>query len=655
MYRKRNASSKRAAQQLVAVATLVAGLLVSLAGPIVPSHAQDQVPQPIPVPSPQPPTFPPAVPPGLAAAANVDTASYDLQARWDAPTNQIHGEATISYRNHSADTLGEVWLKLYLNAFRDENTLWMRESSGAHRGSSYDPKQPGWIKVERLQLVDTGEDLLPSTVDPEATVLRVPLPTARAIEPDETIKFSVTWTSQLPRVFARTGVAGDFVMAGQWYPKLAVYDRGAWDSEPWHANADFGSYTLALTVPARYVTGATGTRDSAVNNADGTTTVRYWAESVSDMAWTAWPGYRTVTRVVEAAGRPVELELLAPRSMSVSVDQRYFGTAQQTLDLLGRWFGPYPWPKLTLVVPAPDASGAGGMEYPMFVTLGQQVPAPFGLEAGIHGIEVVTAHEIAHQWVPLQLATNEAREAWLDEGFADYATTRVLGTIYPPDRSLIDAGPVKLGYETLQRTQSLMAAVKQPLTLPSWEYQDFIVYGTTVYSKGTLVLLTLERTFGDEEFLPAMQKYFDRWRWRHPTTIDFQRSLESDLDESLDWFFQPLVYGTGVVEFRIGDTDARRSVVERVGDAAYEVPVDIRLVGGGGDRKFWRGDAARITVQGLPAPLERVEIDPEQTIRVEPNVLDNGREVSPSPVPLITFAARLLGLVQAALAAGLIG
>lgn len=645
---RRSRSTLYGVQSLVVAASLLAGLLVGLGGTAATSHAQTTQP-----------AAPPSRPAAPAAPASVDTASYDLDARWDAATNQIHGSATITYRNHSADTLGEVWLKLYLNAFRDENTLWMRESSGAHRGSSYDPRRPGWIRLERLQLVDTGEDVLPSNVDPAATVLQVPLPTARAIGPGETIRFAVTWTSQLPRVFARTGVAGDFVMAGQWYPKLAVYDRGAWDTEPWHANAeffaDFGSYTLALTVPARYVTGATGTRDSAIVNPDGTMTVRYWAESVSDMAWTAWPGYRTVTRLVEAAGRPVELELLAPRSMSTSVDERYFGTAQQSLDLLGRWFGPYPWPKLTLVVPAPDASGAGGMEYPMLVTLAQPIPAPFGLEQGIRGVEVVTVHEIAHEWVPFQLATNEAREAWLDEGFADYATTRVLGTIYPPDRSLIDVGPVKLGYETLHRTQYLMAAVRQPLARPSWEYDDFIAYGTTAYSKGTLALLTLERTIGEERFLAGMQRYFDRWRWRHPTTPDLQASLEADLGVDLDGFFGPLVYGTGVIENRVAEASAQRAVVERQGDVGAPVPVVLTYVDGSGDRARWSGDSSRMVVQAPRAPLQRIQIDPDQTIRLEPNVLDNGRDVGPSPLPLMTVAARLLGLVQAALVAGMLG
>ncbi len=637
----------------VVMATMLASVLAGLAGPAQPSHAQ--VTQPA-----APPGGPtsPAAPSRPAAPASVDTASYDLDARWDAATNRIHGSASITYRNHSVDTLDEVWLKLYLNAFRDENTPWMRESGGEHRGSGYDPRQPGWIRVERLQLLDTGEDVLPQGVDPGATVLHVPLPTARAVGPGETIRFAVVWTSQLPRVFARTGVADDFVMAGQWYPKLAVYDRGAWDAEPWHANAeffaDFGSYTLTLTVPTGYVSGATGTRDSAVNNADGTTTVRYWAESVSDVAWTAWPGYRTVTTVVEAAGRPVELELLAPREMSMDVDTRFFTSAQQALDMLGRWFGPYPWPRLTLVVPPPNASGAGGMEYPMLVTLGQPIPA-FGLDRGLLGAEVFTVHEIAHQWVPLQLATNEAREAWLDEGFADYATMRVLGTVYGQDRSLLDIGPFKLGYEEVQRIQYLLAGVQQPLAQPSWMYPDLLAYGATVYSKGSLTLLTLERTFGEEAFLAALGAHFDRWRWRHPTTVDLQRSLEGGLGTSLDWFFGPLVYGTGVVEYRIAEASAQRAAVERPGDVAFPVPIALAYADGSGDRERWSGDGPRIVVQATGTGLQQIHVDPDQAIRLEPNVLDNGREVAPSPVPLLTLAARLLGLVQAALLAGMVG
>src|SRR5262249_27658368 len=150
-----------------------------------------------------------------------------------------------------------------------------------------------------------------------------------------------------------------------------------------------------LTVPSGYITGATGVRDQAVNHADGTMTVHYHADSVSDFAWTAWPGYRQSTRAVDAAGRPVEIELLAPRSLPIATDARYFNAAQVALDRYGRWFGAYPWPKLTMIVPPADAPGAGGMEYPTFVTLDLPTDLPFGLNRGVHDLEIVTVHEIA--------------------------------------------------------------------------------------------------------------------------------------------------------------------------------------------------------------------------------------------------------------------
>ena len=596
----------------------------------------------------------PASASGEPAPARTDTASYDLDARWDPGAKQIHGTARITYTNPSPDQLGDVWFKLYLNAFRGPDTVWMQEAGAEHRGSSYDPAEPGWIRLERLTLADTAESILPagSGADPagsdaDGTVLRVPLP--RPIGPGETIRFDVAWTSQLPRVFARTGTAGDFVMAGQWYPKLAVYDRGAWDREPWHANAeffaDFGTYTLALTVPRGYVTGASGVRDSELANDDGTVTVRYRAEAVNDVAWTAWPGYRVVTRTVEAAGRSVELELLTPREVD-DADERIFGAAQGSLDLLGQWFGPYPWPKLTLVAPPANAAGAGGMEYPSLVTLGLPTEAPFGLGSGVRELEIVTVHEIAHEWVPFQAATNEAREAWLDEGFSDYATIRVLTELYGASDSMLDVGPIDVGYRSVHRIQFVAAAATQPLAQPSWEYPNFVAYGATVYSKGALTLQTLERTLGEDRFLAAMRGYFDRWRYRHPTTADLQASLEEGTGEPLDWFFRPLVYGRGVVEYRVAQADERGAVVERRGDVAYPVRIRLTYADGRAEEEGWDGSSERLELTARGGPLRRVEVDPNGQIAIELNKIDNGLIVDASPTPILALGARILALVQ---------
>jgi aminopeptidase N len=308
-----------------------------------------------------------------------------------------------------------------------------------------------------------------------------------------------------------------------------------------------------------------------------------------------------------------------------------------------------------LVVPPDDADGAGGMEYPMLVTLEQPVRAPFGLGDGVRVIEIVTIHEIAHQWAPMQAASNEGAEAWLDEGFADYATTRVLSTLYPPDRTVLDVGPFHVGYESLHRSQFLIGGVREPLAQPAWQYRDFLAYGVTVYSKGTLVLLTLERVFGEERFLNAMKKYFDRWRWRHPTTLDLQRSLEADLGAELDSFFQPLVFGTGVAEFGVRDLSPRAAVITRRGDVQIPVDIGLTYTDGRTDRLTWDSQGEQLQVTGTDGELAQVQIDPDGKLRIEPTRLDDGRDLSPSPLPLLTVAARILGLIQSALLAGMLG
>jgi hypothetical protein len=69
----------------------------------------------------------------------------------------------------------------------------------------------------------------------------------------------------------------------------------------------------------------------------------------------------------------------------------------------------------------------------------------------------------------------------------------------------------------------------------------------------------------------------------------------------------------------------------------------------------WDGMTATTTVAAGDTPISRVDVDPERVIRVEANVLDNGRDVSPSPAPLLTLAARWLALLQSALIASLPG
>ena len=83
-------------------------------------------------------------------------ASYRIAARLDPATKTVTGTERITYRNPSQDALPEIWLRLYLRAFRDLNTQWMRESGGQSRGFAIKPAELGDITVSSLCLLYTS-------------------------------------------------------------------------------------------------------------------------------------------------------------------------------------------------------------------------------------------------------------------------------------------------------------------------------------------------------------------------------------------------------------------------------------------------------------------------------------------------------------------
>ncbi|MBI2756409.1 MAG: M1 family metallopeptidase [Chloroflexi bacterium] len=590
-----------------------------------------------------------------AVAAPADVASYRLSAVLDPTTKQVLGTGRMRFTNPGERPVEELWVRLYLNAFRSASTPWMREAIAQFRGAVFDPAAPGSIDVTVLRRADTGRDLALEPMDEGATIARVQLD--RPLDPGATLDLDVAWTARLPRVFARTGFGGPddrFFMVGQWYPKFAAFDRGRWDTEPWHANAeffhDFGTYDLEVTAPAEFVIGASGVRVGEDTVADGQRTARFRAEGVTDVAWTAWPGFSVVQSEVDVGGRSVQLEVLLPPA-EMPRQERHVAAAARSVQLFSRWYGAYPWPKLTVVVPPPGAEGAGGMEYPTLVATGGALGLPSPVEATLRDIETVTVHEVAHQWFPMQVQSNEAREAWLDEGFSDYLTIRALRTLFPGNASFLDLGPARLDYADIQRAAA-MTAIRQPLTTPSWEIATFNRYGAAMYGKGSSALLTLEGRFGDEPFTAAMRAYADGWRWQHPTITDFQDSLRERLGADVDLFFEQFVRGTRTLDYAVTSLEPARATVMQRGDGAWPVAVALELADGTREIRAWDGaDALTVEPGSGGRELRAVAIDPERRVAIETERLDNARTLAPDAGPRLALVVRWMGLLQALLQA----
>jgi hypothetical protein len=396
---------------------------------------------------------------------------YKMSARLDPETKLVMGHYTLTWWNHTEDTIPDLYFHLYWNAFKNAQSTFMEESSIRRRPEELERwlKHPGrdkwgWVDVNKIRIVN-GADLteLQTFVHPDdsnaqdETVMRIELP--QPVPPHGSIELEVDFTSKLPLALARAGYEGNYYLMAQWFPKIGVYEgagergreKGGWNCHQYHANtefyADYGEYDVDLTAPSNFVVGATGFERSKHSNPDGTTTYNFYQQDVHDFAWTASPRFHEVTRTFDwnkevtpseivhwsdvlglpadqVALRNVQVNLLLEPDHLAMAD-RYFRALFNGLKYFGLWYGQYPYDTLT-VVDVPRDSNTCCMEYPTFITVSTRF---WTGKYGGHP-EGVTVHEFGHQFWYGLVGNNEFEEAWLDEGFNTYSTGKVVETSY---------------------------------------------------------------------------------------------------------------------------------------------------------------------------------------------------------------------------------
>ncbi|MBN1659670.1 MAG: M1 family metallopeptidase [Anaerolineae bacterium] len=574
-----------------------------------------------------------------------DVASYTIDVTLDPEAKTLTGSEVITYANTSDQPIPDLVFHLYLNAFSSLDTLFMQEGGPMHRGYSWDPEHAGWIEVTALRLAD-GTPLHLVEIE-DGTLARADLPAP--IPPGESAHIEVDFCAQLPFVFARTGYAGDFFMIGQWFPKLGVWEGHGWNAHPFHANAEFyadlGTYDVTITLPDPFVTGATGLPISSVNQGDGTQTVRYLAEGVIDFAWTASPDFEAATRTVHG----VDLIYLYLPEHAWSVD-RALDAAEAALVHFGEWYAPYPYPRFTVVDVPDEGQGAGGMEYPMLVTAGTMsfTGLPAGESQADRSLEIVIVHETGHQWWQSTVAFNEAEEPWLDEGFTEYSTVRLVSQLLGEGTSALDSPFLDLGLLEMRRMEYLLNP-GVPMYGPAWEFAG-LEYVTAAYSKPTLALLTLEGVLGSDVMLDVMSTFYRRYQFAHPTTKDFHAIAEEVSGRDLSWFFDGLVYGDATVNYTVGSLDEHAVTAVRQGDLRVPTEVLVTFTDGTSVIEPWDALRSEITFSYPDhAPIVSAEVDPERKVVVDLHWSDNGLSRELYVSPWLALVTRLVYYLQEAL------
>ncbi|MBN1352484.1 M1 family metallopeptidase [candidate division KSB1 bacterium] len=478
-------------------------------------------------------------------------ANYDITCTLKPDKKTIEGYERVSWRNTSSDIMADLQFHLYMNAFKNSESTFLKESGLNRWGSRDELEDWGSIAVDSMRIVGGGDlGAAMQSYQPDdgngddQTVLRVPLP--KGIKPGKTIELDIWFNVKLPKIYARTGYEDDdFFFIGQWFPKLGVYTANGWNCHQFHRNseffADFGVYNVSITLPQEYVVGATGELQEEIPLGDSSKTVIYRAEDVHDFAWTASPHYL----LAEDQFEHVKLFLLYQPVHQHQVS-RHFYPAKQTLKHFKEWFGEYPYRTLTIVDPPLSAKRASGMEYPTLITAG----AISFLPEGIRFTELVTEHEFGHNYWYGMVASNEFEEAWLDEGINSFCEAKMMETMFGKQGNIVDFGGIKISDDEFQHISYFNTPDRDPIVKPSWEFYPG-TYSKYVYSKAALMLGTLENYLGQETMSRVMRTYFQRWKFKHPRTRDFIDIVNEVAAQNMDWFFDQTLFGSDVLDYEV--------------------------------------------------------------------------------------------------------
>lgn len=566
---------------------------------------------------------------------------YTLAATYDPPTGRLTGTGTIRYYNRSPRQMSLVYVHLHDNLFGDS----------AVRNETV--PITGGVTLSRVAV--RGQEVPEATDKAGGYRIRssvMALPVAPALAAGDSVDLEFAWSLTVPPDGApRGGRTDDLAYVSYWYPQMAVYDDVVgWQNDPYMGNAEFymgyGSYDVALTVPAGYLIGATGslvnatevltppvrqrlalamTADTVVHvvteagRGAGTATVagpsltwRFHADTVRDFAWGtsdkfAWDATRAVVGDRDGNGTAdtaaIHTFWLPGNTASKwPEDARY---SRHSIEFLSGYLWPYPWPQMTSMQ-GPES--CGGMEFPMITCIGGFQPDSFGLYG-------VTVHELAHMWFPMQVGSDEKRHAWQDEGLTEFNGVQGEADFFP--------GRDAEAQDKAMYGQVARMGIEEPLMRHGDRYDTGIGYGVASYMKPANILMTLRGMLGPELFLKAYRTYGLRWQYRHPTPWDFFYSFEDVTGQDLGWFWRTWFWETWTVDQSVGSVtpgpDGTTIVIVDKGLAPMpgEVTVtrsDSTVVAETIPVRYWLDGHASYRFMVKGAPVVRVEVDPEEKL-----------------------------------------
>lgn len=256
-----------------------------------------------------------------------------------------------------------------------------------------------------------------------------------------------------------------------------------------------------------------------------------------------------------------------------AVLKRLGGQISDSIGFLETFNGAFPFDHLDVSqIPGSFGQGWPGLLYLstlVFLTHETQVQAGIAERTRQEASELMPIHEVAHQWWGSVVGSLSYRDAWIEEGMANYLALLYadgkkpgehmltswlehyraeLSLPVPGSKEIVgDAGPLTFG--------ARLVSSKAPKA-----------YEAITYGKGTWVMHMLREMLRepaskdpDWKFRQLLQTILSEHRFQTLSTAQFQRAVEQVMTPEMDleathsmaWFFDEWVRGTGIPGYKV--------------------------------------------------------------------------------------------------------
>ena len=507
---------------------------------------------------------------------------YKMDVVMNVKNYQYKGKQELVYTNNSPDTLRRVFYHLYNNAFQPGSEMDARlqnikdpdarmvNKAKESRIKTLKPDEIGYLKISNFK-----QDGVIANAKTVGTILEVTL--AKPILPNTKTTFTLDFDGQVPVQIRRSGrnnAEGIELSMAQWYPKMAEFDFEGWHADPYIArefHGVWGNFDVKITVDKEYVLGGTGYlqnknqighgyQDAGITVAypknTKTLTWHFYAPMVHDFTWAADKNY--LHDVVKGPNN-VDLHFLYKNNPNIIDNWKALQPMMvKVMDIFNKTVGDYPYKQYSFI-----QGGDGGMEYAMCtLILGQ---------GKFEGLVGVATHELGHSWFQNILASNESKHSWMDEGFTSYIEDLAINELVVDKKK----NPFESAYKAYY--QLIQSGKEQSQTTQVDRYDENKSYSISAYSKGEIFLTQLEYVIGKENVSKTLKKYFNDFKFKHPTPNDIKRTAERVSGANLDWYLTDWTQTTNTIDYGIKevkeDGNSSKITLERIG--RMPMPIDV--------------------------------------------------------------------------------